>query len=223
MSNSTFFAITNVLSVIIGVFVGLALADVTAGVTILQQWQTLLAGALAVLAALVTVFQMQISDRNHQTRHDEVTNYDRELRKLVVGRAGVAFADELRSANKHYGELADGVTFTDLVHEPWRGFGTLTEYHGEMSRLSHRDALREVRPFLTNQADRAFAGFRNAIEDFGKKIAERRDIFAVTPYEEVPSNAYDPVFESRQTLRIAAEKLAASLEMLEHGYSIEKS
>ncbi|SIT56548.1 hypothetical protein BQ8794_290158 [Mesorhizobium prunaredense] len=80
-------AASNVVAALFGLFVGLALADFPGVETWLEKWQTLIAGILAVVAAAVTIRQMQVSDGGQQTRHEHLIRMSMRSETLTVLRA----------------------------------------------------------------------------------------------------------------------------------------
>jgi hypothetical protein len=80
-------AASNIVAALFGMFVGLALADFPGVETWLEQWQTLIAGILAVLAAAVTIRQMQVSDAGQQRRHEHLIRMSMRSEALTVLRA----------------------------------------------------------------------------------------------------------------------------------------
>ncbi|TPK15184.1 hypothetical protein FJ872_19505 [Mesorhizobium sp. B2-5-9] len=88
-------ALSSLLCAATGVFVGLSLADATSFGNWLGQWQTLVAGALAVGAAAVTVFQMERTDIRQQARHIELVRLGLRSDRLTMLRLRDVWLDKL--------------------------------------------------------------------------------------------------------------------------------
>jgi len=80
----------------VGIFVGLALGDATALEAMLWRWQTLVAGILAIAAALFTMNEMRRIEEKQQRRHDELMSLNLAGDRLRVARVSgyVPFALE---------------------------------------------------------------------------------------------------------------------------------
>lgn len=100
-------ALSNAVCVIAGVLLGLALADVSRFDEWLSQWQTLIAGLLAIAAALITVSQMQLTDERQNSRHSELVKVGLRAERIKVARASDYAASEFRR---------DAARLADLIH-----------------------------------------------------------------------------------------------------------
>ncbi|MCC5780776.1 hypothetical protein H7H48_17065 [Nitratireductor sp. B36] len=72
MNDTVFMAVSCLMFTIVGIIIGLALADTSSGTTFLKDWQPLVTGILAVAAAIFTIVQMRRSDRLQGRRHEQV-------------------------------------------------------------------------------------------------------------------------------------------------------
>jgi hypothetical protein len=62
----------------------------------LYRWQTLIAGALAVLAAIITVRQMKTTDKLQEKRHQDLISLNLRSDRLRIQRAAMPYARMLR-------------------------------------------------------------------------------------------------------------------------------
>lgn len=76
----------------IGILVGLMLADISSIEHVASEWQTLIAGILAVIAAVWTVTEMRRSDGAQQIRHDQQMSLNLRADRLRARRAAFPFA-----------------------------------------------------------------------------------------------------------------------------------
>lgn len=88
-------ALSGLLCIATGIFVGLSLDGATEFGGWLSQWQTLVAGALAVGAAAVTVLQMERTDIRQQTRHIELVRLGLRADRLTMLRLRDVWLDRL--------------------------------------------------------------------------------------------------------------------------------
>lgn len=93
---------SNLVCVFMGVALGAALASTDGTAAFLSAWQTLIAGIMAVVAAAITIMQMQKSDEEQQGRHADMialnqqTDQNQQRRHDDIVRLGLR-ADRLRA------------------------------------------------------------------------------------------------------------------------------
>lgn len=81
--------------VVIGVCIGGLISEVSTAERYLSDWQTLIAGILAVVAAAWTVGEMRRNDTMQQVRHEELMQLNLRADRLRARRAALPAADEI--------------------------------------------------------------------------------------------------------------------------------
>lgn len=85
--------------IVIGFCLGGIFSDVSATEQYLSEWQTLIAGILAVAAAAWTVGEMRRNDSMQQQRHEELMLLSLRADRLRAERAAFPYADKLEHAS----------------------------------------------------------------------------------------------------------------------------
>lgn len=85
--------------IVIGFCIGGMFSDISATERYLSDWQTLIAGFLAVVAAAWTVGEMRRNDTMQQQRHEELILLNLRADRLRAERAAVPYADRLENAS----------------------------------------------------------------------------------------------------------------------------
>ncbi|MER8654397.1 hypothetical protein [Mesorhizobium sp. M0847] len=132
-------AASNVVAALFGVFVGLALVDFPGVETWLEHWQTLIAGILAVVAAAVTIRQMQVSDAGQQRRHEHLIRMSMRTETLVVLRAHTILTPTFL-------RVSEGL-LTALRNYEKRQMpaGAVTPFETQIDAIEHAFAAEEMR------------------------------------------------------------------------------
>ncbi|TIQ31033.1 MAG: hypothetical protein E5X48_28060 [Mesorhizobium sp.] len=119
---------------VVGFISGLAWSDLGHKTNWLFQYQTLVTGALAVIAAFFTVNAMNATEERQQARHDELMGFSRRSDRMIAERAS-ALAGLFRGSAKDVSKLIDafGEKFSD-INDP--KLPTRTEYNAAISILN---------------------------------------------------------------------------------------
>lgn len=83
----------------IGALIGLMVADVGSSERHIGDWQTLIAGILAVIAAAWTVGEMRRNDRMQQSRHEELMQLNLRADRLRARRAAFPYSIEMKTVS----------------------------------------------------------------------------------------------------------------------------
>ncbi|RJG46463.1 hypothetical protein [Mesorhizobium sp. DCY119] len=165
-------ACSNVISIAIGIFLGLALADISAGERDLWEWQTLIAGILAVAAAGITVFQMQRIDARQHERHGEVMALNLRADRLRIQRATVPAASDFRKWSQEMTArlklYQDEKSDPDVFKPSFETMGNLSDKAGQINTLLLGKGLKAAEdlygPELTQRLAEARSGWVNLNE-----------------------------------------------------------
>jgi hypothetical protein len=180
-------AASNVVSVAVGMFAGLALADVSEGaIKWLHDWQTLITGGMAVGAAGLTVAAMHLTDARQQLRHVELIKLNTRRDKLRVMRAANPRAKALRN----WADLSDGmVADFKAVYAADGSDGLesekLFEFWGHLQiapvRLAAKELLQDVELFdaeLRDLIQASNTAIQSALTTLHSNIEDRAYMFA---------------------------------------------
>ncbi|TPN26605.1 hypothetical protein FKO01_25355 [Mesorhizobium sp. B2-3-3] len=178
-------ALSSLLCVVTGIFLGLALAGATTGFGgWVFQWQTLVAGVLAVAAAAVTVTQMERTDIRQQKRHIELVRLGLRSDRLTMLRLRdvwlnkiVAEADilapalatlkEARQTANHYSPIGLNNAMTVAWESYWR-----------LKEILEDSLFEEARPFFdgtTTAAKRRIEESIAAIKELNASFSQLLD------------------------------------------------
>lgn len=172
-----------------GIFIGLALGEIDSAEDWGYRWQTLGAGVLAVIAALLTVLTMLTIDAKQQARHLQIIRsalfHDIKAAQICASRAsgleGLAEYCRLRGTDPH-----------SLVDEP--------EIRNNFGNNFHRRDLDEGRRVFGPDLSHLYAQIISEYEKLMDMVDNRRVLHG----QQVP----------RQELRRALERLATLLPLL---------
>ncbi|MGN6144744.1 MAG: hypothetical protein ACTHOP_14260 [Mesorhizobium sp.] len=146
----------------IGIFVGLMIADASDAEHYIGEWQTLITGILAVVAASWTLAQMRASDRAQDERHRDLMRLSVRPDLLRIQRAAVPYAGYLRQFYADGFRLVQpGPDHLPTVAQQQRD-AFLSAVNAAVYTFG-RAEIGEVRPYLGPKASQTFSLDRERI------------------------------------------------------------
>lgn len=126
----------------IGIFVGLMIADASTAEHYLSEWQTLVAGILAVIAAAWTVGEMRRNDEMQQARHEELMRLNLRADRLRVARATIPHANEMVASAKRISRVIEGGLIEKLASGESAAFTTLFGERELLEKMVNNKAIK---------------------------------------------------------------------------------
>ncbi|MBB6352485.1 hypothetical protein ACFFTN_19900 [Aminobacter aganoensis] len=179
-----------VVLIIIGFCLGGMFSDVSATDQYLSEWQTLIAGILAVAAAAWTVGEMRRNDSMQQQRHEELMLLNLRADRLRAERAAFPYADKLEYASNIISERVEQLGAHRDIDINRRVAINIAQAMNFIIDYLRADAIIDAKPLFGSAMAFSFESLEKRIEisarttiglcetlaetetDFGKKLEE---------------------------------------------------
>jgi hypothetical protein len=208
-------ALSNIVSILIGLMLGLALADISSGESILSNWQGLAAGVLAVLAAFVTIAQMRVSDIRQDRRHFGLMSLSVRSDHLKIRRAARPYADYLTLFST---DIHKEIEQTDTGISA-RNFALLEKAAKSIVLTLEKPEITAISEFLGGEETLRLELLRRTAKAFSETNAQRVQIVQMSPAPSVIARHVESVVGAAMILGAQAQGFANDLQVLDETYS----